>query len=387
MASHKESVKSLRTFAAASLLNDLGGDAVKPFWPMFVTSILGAPVSVLGLLDGMGDLISYGSKFPAGWISDKIRRRKPLIWFGYLFAAFARIGYALAPAISWLFPLKAMERLGKLRDPPRDALLADITPRAKRGHAFGFLTSMDNLGAALGPIFGVLLFALLSYRGMFALAAIPSMIGAVGIILLVHERKPKPYKLGKRNRLGKEFRHLSALSALFSLSWFSLSFMVLHTTIYEGVPVILTPALFFVMSIAATISSAKMGDISDRIGRKKSLIVTYTIYGAVLLGFILVHLSGFSGISGLAVSLALFMVYGVHYGALSAIHPAYVTELVPSQSRAYASGLFQSTIGVSAFIASIIGGLLWDIASPLATFSYALLLVIAAIVAAPAILK
>jgi len=382
-----EQKRTVRTFAFASLLNDLGVDAVKPFWPSFVTSILGAPVSVLGLLDGIGDFIAYGSKFPAGWLSDRIRHRKPLIWLGYLLAGLSRIGYAIAPVVSWLFPLKVMERFGKLRDPPRDALLADITPRKKRGHAFGFLTSMDNLGAALGPVFGILLFALLSYRGMFALAAIPSLVGAAAIVFFVHEHKPKPFRLGRKNRLGKEFRRLTAISGFFALSWFSLSFFVLHATMYEGVPVLLTPALFFVMSIAATFSSAKMGDLSDVIGRKRALIISYTLYSAVLVGFLLVHIIGLSGFLGIVAALALFGLYGAHYGALTALHPAYVTELVPSASRAYASGLFQSSIGVAAFAASVAGGLLWDLFSPAATFGCALMISFAALVVASAVLK
>lgn len=382
-----EQARTVRTFAAASFLNDLGADAIRPFWPAFVTGALGAPAAVLGLLDGLGDLISYGSKFPAGWLSDKIRRRKPLVWLGYLLAGFSRIGYALAPAVSWLFPLKATERLGKLRDPPRDALLADITPKKQRGRAFGLLAAMDNFGAALGPIFGILLFALLSYRGTFAIAAIPSIIGALAIALIVHERRPKPFRLGKKKPLGAAFRHLTLLSALFALSWISLSFMVLHAITREGMPVLLAPLLFFVMSIAATFASSAMGRASDRIGRKPALIISYAIYPLVALGFIVAHMLGLSGAIGTIAALGLFALYGLHYGSMSAVQPAYVTGLVPSASRAYASGLFQSAFGIATFIASIAAGLLWDIISPAATFGYALVVSTIAIAAIATFLK
>lgn len=376
-----EQKRTVRTFALASLLNDLGAYTITPFWPQFVTGVLGAPASLLGLLDGMGDLINYGSKFPAGWLSDKIRKRKPIVWLGYLFASVSRIGYALAPTVSWLFPLKAMERLGKIRDPPRDALLADVTPAAKRGRAFGFLESMDRFGAALGPLLAILLFALLSYRGMFAVAAIPSLIGALAIIIFVRERKPKPLRLGRKSRLGKRFYRLTLLVALFGLGWITISFMVLHAVLYEGLPVLITPALFFVMSIVATFASNVMGRMSDRIGRKTSLMVAYAFYPLVALGFILAQMFGISGLAGIAASFVLFAIYGLHYGATFAVHPTYVTELVPSGSRAYASGLFQSTFGVATFIASIVGGLLWDLISPAATFGYGLIISVIAITA------
>jgi len=383
-AEHK---RTLRTFAFSSMLNDLGAYLITPFWPAFVTMVLGAPVALLGLLDGMGDLINYGSKFPAGWLSDKIRRRKPIIWSGYLFASVSRIGYAIAPAVGWLFPLKAVERLGKIRDPPRDALLADITPRAKRGRAFGFLESMDRFGAALGPLLGILVFALLSYRGTFAIAAIPSLIGALAIIIFVRERKPKLVAIGQRKKLGKKFYRLVAMAALFAFGWISISFMVLHANIYEGVPLVLTPALFFVMSIVATPASNAMGRISDRIGRKHSLMISYALYSIVALGFVAVHLIGLTGTAGLVASFVLFALYGLHYGSTFAVHPTYVTDLVPSGSRAYASGLFQSVFGVATFVASIVAGLLWDIVSPAATFGYGLVISVIAVAAMAVFLK
>lgn len=370
--------RALRAFSVAALFNDLGSDSVRPFWPVFVTSVLGAPVALLGMLDGMGELVSYGSRFPSGWLSDRIRRRKPLVWLGYMLAGFARIGYALSPSASWLFPFKAMDRLGKLRDPPRDALLADVTPQKQRGLAFGFLASMDNIGATLGPILGIVLFAMLGYRGLFAAAAIPSIIGAVGIMWLVHEHRPKPLRIKKR-ALGKRFRTLTLLSAMFALGWVSVSFMVLHATSREGVPLIMSPALFIVMSLLASLASRWMGRVSDRIGRRLALIASYALYPLVAAGFALAHMAELSGTSGIVMSVALFAAYGAHYGSMTAIQPAYVTETVPSASRAYASGLFQSLFGISAFAASIIGGLLWDVISPAAAFGYGFLVSLASL--------
>jgi MFS family permease len=387
MPSTPERKRAFHTFSAAALLNDLGADAIRPFWPAFVTAVLGAPVAVLGLLDGIGEAISYGSRFPAGWLSDKMRRRKPLIWLGYFFAAIARLGYAIAPAVAWLFPLKAVERLGKLRDPPRDALLADVTPRRHRGQAFGTLHAMDRLGAAIGPVLGLVLFAALSYRGLFLVAAVPSLIGAAAVAWLVHEHRPKPLKLNARNMLGHRFKLLTVLSALFALGWISLSFMTLHATVKQGTPLLLAPALFIAMSLAATMSSAFFGKLSDRIGRRKSLLISYAIYPAVALGFLGAEIAGITGAAGIAISTVLFASYGLHFGAMTALQSAFVADIVPSASRAYASGSFQAVFGFSALAASIAAGLLWDIVAPAAAFGYAFIVSAAAVAAMAVFLK
>src|SRR3989338_8038894 len=127
MKARNKDTKAVRSFAAASALNDKGSDMVRPFWPIFVTSVLGAPMAFLGLLDGLGDAISQSIRFPAGYLSDKYRKRKIFIWLGYILAGLSRIGYALSRFALWLIPFKVMDRMGKMRAPPRDAMLSEIT--------------------------------------------------------------------------------------------------------------------------------------------------------------------------------------------------------------------------------------------------------------------
>lgn len=386
MPTKTEMRRDLRIFSAASFLNDFGADAIRPFWPLFVTSVLGAPASVLGLLDGLGEVISYGSRFPSGWLSDRLRRRKPIVWLGYLLAGLSRVGYALSPAVAWLFPFKAMDRLGKMRDPPRDALLADVVPKKEHGRAFGLLTAADNAGATLGPLFGLLLFALLSFRGMFAAAAIPSLVGAAGIYILIKEHRPKPHGIRKA-KLGKEFYRLAAVAGMFALGWISVSFMVLHATNVEGLPAYLAPALFFIMSAFSVAFSAIFGRLSDRLGKKRMLLNSYLLYAIVAAGFFAIHVAGITGVAGIVASFLLFALYGMHYGGISSIQPAFVVDIVPQGSRAYASGLFSAAFGFAAMFASVAAGILWDLATPAAAFGYAAVVSAAATAAAAALLK
>jgi MFS family permease len=383
----KEGAGPLTIFSTASFLNDVSGDGIKAFWPSFVTQFLGAPPGILGLLDGVGEAISYGSRMPAGWLSDKLQRRKPMIWLGYLLAGLARLGYAFAPIVGVLFPLKAMDRLGKLRDPPRDSFVAEAVPEKQRGHAFGVLNAMDSLGATLGPLLGLIAFALFGYRGLFVFAAVPSLLASFIVFRFIKERKPHGVREHYHNHFGTGYWPLVSLSGLFALGWLSTSFMVLVATAPGRLPLALAPFLFVLMSLCSTLSSLFTGTWSDRIGRKPILLLGYSLFTLTCLGFFILQKSGLQGTAGMAAAFTLFMLYGAHYGIMTGVQPAYVADLVKPHSRAFASGVFQAVFGFAAFGASAFAGFTWQIVSPAVTFGMAAAITCAATVLMAVLLK
>ncbi|MFH0837409.1 MAG: MFS transporter [Candidatus Aenigmatarchaeota archaeon] len=371
----KKSNGELKSFSLASALNDIGSDMVRPFWPLFVTSILGAPVAFLGLLDGLGDAISQSVKFPAGYFSDRFKRRKIFIWLGYLLAGLARIGYALSQFFSWLVPFKIMDRMGKMRDPPRDAMLSNITRKKKRGKAFGILTAADNFGAFLGPIIAFFLIMYIGYREIFFLAAIPSLIGAVLIYGFVKEEKflSKVKYRFQLCRLSANYKMLLFSSAVFSLSWFSISFMVLFASKY--LDIVFLPLLFIAMSFFAMIASIPAGRLSDSIGRKPIMLLGYVLFAIVCLGFVF-----FNAAMALIMIFGLFILYGVHYGIVTTIQSPFISDMVPKKTRASAIGLYQTITGLVLLPASVIAGLLWDMVSVESVFMFgAVVSIIAAV--------
>lgn len=185
----KETRKTVRTFALASFLNDLGSDMIYPIWPLFVTAVLGANMAVLGFIDGLGEAIVSISQGASGYISDKTRKRKVFVWLGYLFGSLSRVGYALSTVWQHLILFRILDRTGKIRGAPRDAIIADISIKENRGKNFGLLRAMDHLGAVCGVVICILFFELLGYRNLFLLAAIPSAIGALLIYSLIKEKK------------------------------------------------------------------------------------------------------------------------------------------------------------------------------------------------------
>ena len=126
-------------------MNDFGSDMIYPIWPLFVKTLLGTDMTTLGFIDGLGEAVVSISQAASGYVSDKIRRRKIFVWIGYLFGSASRIGYSLSTAWLHLVPFKIMDRAGKMRGAPRDAIIADESTRENRGRNFGFLRTMDNL--------------------------------------------------------------------------------------------------------------------------------------------------------------------------------------------------------------------------------------------------
>jgi len=163
---NRGSKKKVRIFGIASFLNDMGSDMIYPVWPLFVRS-LGANMSVLGFLDGLGDALVSISQAISGYISDKIQKRKIFVWLGYLMGAISRIGYALSKNWTHLIPFRILDRAGKIRSAPRDAIIADLSTDQDRGENFGFLRTMDNLGAVVGILLCILLVNFLGFKNSF----------------------------------------------------------------------------------------------------------------------------------------------------------------------------------------------------------------------------
>ncbi|MBI4777999.1 MFS transporter [Candidatus Desantisbacteria bacterium] len=370
----KEARKTVRIFAAASFLNDLGSDIIYPIWPLFVTSVLGANMAVLGFIDGLGDAIVSISQAASGYISDKIRKRKIFIWTGYLCGSLSRIGYALSTVWQHLIPFRILDRAGKIRGAPRDAIIADISTQENRGKNFGLLRAMDHLGAVCGILICILFFKILGYRNLFLIAAIPSVISALLILSLIKERKlldVRIYKGLTLKNLDKNFKLFLLLSSFFALGSFSYSFLLIYAKEF-GFQVAFVPVLYLVFTLVASVVSLPFGRLSDKIGRKQVLIVSYILWGLTCLSFIFVH--------GYLAIILTFVLYGLHKGAMEPVQKAYVSELSPIEYRASSLGVFNMIVGLCALPASFIAGILWDKINIFMPFYFSIILTIVSII-------
>lgn len=368
----QESRKTVGIFATASFLHDMGSDIVFSVWPLYVTNVLGANTTILGLIDGMGDAVVSISQAVSGYLSDRIKKRKIFVWMGYLFGGLSRIGYALSPTWHWLIPFRLLDRSGKMRGSPRDAIVSEVSTAQNRGGNFGILRAMDNLGAVVGILISIIFLKIVGYRILFMLAAIPSVVAVLLILFTIHETKPNHIKIYK----GIQFRDINAnlrlfilISALFSLGSFSYSFLLLYAN-RAGFAATSVPILYLLFTALAALFSIPFGKLSDKIGRKSVLYFSFVLWAGVSVFFIFIH--SFASI------IAAFVLYGLHKGALDPVQKTMVSELAPKEFVASTIGAYQMVIGLCSLPASLIAGILWDNIGTSAPFYFSLYLTIIA---------
>lgn len=363
---------TVKIFSIASFLNDLGSDIIYPIWPAFLTQYLKANMSIVGFIDGLGDAIVSISQAFSGYLSDKIQNRKIFIWIGYLFGAISRIGYAISKTYYPVIGFRVLDRAGKIRSAPRDAAIADVSSNETRGKNFGILRSMDNLGAVVGIILCMILFPLLGYQKLFILASIPSVIGALLVLIFYKEEKfqTRVFKGYSLKLFDKNLKLLFFVSSIFALGSFSYSFFLVFAN-KNGFPITSLPVLYLIFTSIASLFSIYFGKLSDRIGRKLVLIIAFFFWIMSL-----VIIISFPVTFGFILS---FIFYGLHKAAFEPVHKTYISELSPVEIRASVLGGFQMIMGLFAFPASFIAGILWDTFNIFAPFILSIGLTLVAI--------
>jgi MFS family permease len=342
-----------------SLLTDLSSEMIYPLLPVFLTTVLGAGPQALGLIEGLAESTASLVKVASGRWSDRARRRKPFVVAGYSLAGAMRPLIGLAAGWPTVLLLRFADRAGKgLRTSPRDALIADATPPAQRGEAFGLQRSLDHAGAVAGPLVAaaLLTFAGVSLRAVFLLAAVPA-VAVVAVLVAWVREAPRGTVGAPRNimgawrELGRSFHVVLAALLVFTLGNSTDAFLLLRLSIC-GVSAAGVALLWSAFHVVKMFSTYACGRASDRLGRRRMVIAGWSIYAAVYFAFALV--GSRTGV------IATFLSYGLYYGLAEPVERAWVADLVPARLRGTAFGLYHGVIGLAALPASLLFGLLWQ---------------------------
>lgn len=360
---------TVKRLGLISFLADVSSEMLYPITPIFLTTVLGASATSLGLIEGLAEAIASLLKTYSGMWSDRIQKRKPFIWLGYLFAALAKP--LTGGALSWVHVLfaRAFDRTGKgLRSAPRDALLADSVPSSLRGSAFGWHRMMDTLGAATGPLLAILFLSFSqNLRWMYFLAFIPGIL-AVIVALGLREEKVPTLPSAPRQKwtsffsLPANFKYYLFAWAVFSITNSSDVFLLLRTQ-QAGIPLTETILMYCLYNLFYALASPYLGGLSDRIGRKKVLLLGLLIFAAVYTGFIFATDRLHFWI--------LFAIYGFYMAATDGVGKAFAIDLLGDDKKATAVGYLGTVTGIATLIASTSAGALWDKFGSAATFTYA----------------
>ena len=356
---------NVRTLGLVSLLADLSSEIAYPLFPIFVTTVLGAPVALLGLIEGIAEATASITKYPFGQAADYTGRRKPFVLTGYTLGALGKLVIALA--FGWPLALagRFTDRLGKgMRTAPRDDLIAANTQPGQQGLAFGLHRTMDTMGAVLGPLVALALVqADVPLRWIFAIAVIPGLLSVVAIVFLVREHREQPQRRAFRLSLPRSsaFRWLLAGSLVFAVGNSSDAFILLKAQ-DVGMSTSAVILLYVLYNVVYSAGSLPLGGLSDRIGQYPLVITGFVIFAAVYAGFAAAG-------SGWALA-GLFAAYGLYIAATEGTSKALIGRAIPTGERASALGLYYTATGLATFAASTVGGLLWSVWGPWATFVY-----------------
>jgi MFS family permease len=359
--------RSTAYLALASFFADVSTELLYPILPVFLTQTLRASGSVVGLVEGVAEATQDIVQGFSGWLSDTLRRRKPIALLGYIIAATAKPLIGLSTAWPGVLGARFMDRFGTgLRSAPRDALVASSVQETNRGKAFGLESAGDNLGAFIGPLLGVFLLATLHVplRTIFYLATIPGLF-AVSMIALVKERHATVTAKSTLDvNIGRfparYWKYLLAI-ALFGVGNSSNSFLILQTRDI-GVSLPTTILIYAAFNLVAAAISYPAGSWSDRFGRRNVLAIAFIIFVMTYLGFAVTR-------NVMAVA-ACFVLYGLYQGIARSVGKALATDLVPSALRASGLGWYSATTGLLGLMASVVAGQLWDRVGHPAVFFY-----------------
>jgi MFS family permease len=363
--------------AAVSFLTDVSSEMIYPLLPVFLTTVLGANASFIGAIEGAAETTAALLKLASGWWSDRMQRRKPLVLAGYAIASAMRPLVALATSASQVLVIRVADRVGKgIRNAPRDALIAESVDPGIRGRAFGFHRAADHAGGVLGPLiaFAVLSWQLAELRTVFWLAAIPGLLSVLVVAIGVRDipraanaTHAAPPDLSQP--LGARFWRVLAVIFVFTLGNSTDAFLLLRAS-QLGVPVALAPILWAALHLVKSAASTPGGALSDRIGRRPTLVMGWMLYAAVYLGFAFADAAWHAWV--------LFAVYGVFFGLTEGSERALIADLVGLERRGTAFGWYNLAIGLGALPASLLFGVVWDRAGPAAAFTMGASLALAA---------
>ena len=344
-----------------SMLMDISSEMVHSLLPLFLVGSLGVSVVVVGLIEGIAESTALITKVFSGALSDWLGRRKGLALLGYAMGAFTKPVFALATGAGMVVAARFVDRIGKgIRGAPRDALVADLTPPASRGAAFGLRQSLDTVGAFVGPLLATALMLLWAndFRAVFWVAVVPGVLAVV--LLAVGIREPprtaarvalNPIRKESLKRLDRRYWRVVAIGAVFTLARFSEAFLVLRAA-ELGVAIAWVPLVMVAMNVVYAASAYPFGKLSDSIGRGRLLA----------LGMVVLIVS--DGVLALASSWALLglgvALWGVHMGMTQGLLAAMVADTAPAELRGTAFGVFNLFSGIAMLVASVVAGVLWQ---------------------------
>ncbi len=361
----KQLPRNIWAVGLTSFFMDISSEMVLNILALFLANVLGVKTNIIGLIEGLAEATASILKLFSGWLSDKLGGRKWLAVLGYSLSAISKPFFYFANSWGLVAGVRWADRVGKgIRTAPRDALVADSVTKESRGLAFGFHRTMDTAGALLGILIAALVVWLAqkntleltknTFQTIVLISLLPALLAVLTLILGAKDVPVKSQRAVPKFTLrgmGKPYLTFLAIVSIFTLGNSSDAFLVLRAQ-NLGISVSGILIMLALFNLIYSLVSAPAGILSDRIGRRRLIIGGWLVYAAIYLGFALAQAAWHIWF--------LYAAYGLYYGLAYGAANAMVADLAPENLRGTAYGTYHAIIGILAFPASFIAGLLWQ---------------------------
>ncbi|MGN6326421.1 MFS transporter [Pseudolysinimonas sp.] len=357
-----------------SMLTDISSESVSAILPLYITSVLGLSTIAYGILDGLYQGVSAFVRLGGGWLSDRNDMPKWVAFTGYGLSMVARVGLLFAGGFAAITAVLTADRLGKgIRTAPRDALITAASPKAQLATAFGVHRTLDNLGAAVGPLLAFVILLLIpnGFSTVFVVSLAFAIIGVAVLGIIVPNRRPRaeaaeavtpadtvsdrpPARpaLRWRELAQPGIRILLAASGILGLLTIGDGFLYLVLQTRDDFAAQWFPLLYVGTNVAFLALAIPLGRVADRFGRVRVFII-----GHVLL--LAAYVSAALPFTGAAATVVTIACLGAYYAATDGVLPALATQFVPASSRGTGIAAAQTVVAIARFVSAAGFGVLW----------------------------
>lgn len=369
--------RNIAAMGFTSLFSDASHEMATAILAQFLIIELHGSAEILGLIEGLADFSSSFVKTYSGWLSDELGNRKPLATLGYALTGTFISLFAFASSFIQVLLYRTAGWIGRgVREPPRDALLAESVDPESYGHAFGFHRMMDTLGAIIGPSIAFILLPLIGFRSVFLLALLPSILAVLIFAFFTKEKAINRRKAHEKRKLLADikglpigFKRLLLAVCIFGIGNFANTFLVLKSTeaLAPSLGVVIASSISALLYVLLNIGSAAFayvfGALADRFSKRNLLVSGYLFFSIYCVGFILLQPTVWT-------YAVLFLLAGVETGAIDAVERSYAAELLGENKRGTGFGVMSTINGIGDFTSSVTAGILWTVFLSSVSFAY-----------------
>ena len=366
-----------------SLFTDLSTEMILGLLPVFIHDQLGASYALVGLIEGSAEAVNDLFRIMTGVITDRIARRKPLVLLGYALSSVAKPMFALTTSWGQALVVRVTDRAGKgARTSPRDALISDSIAKSEAGKAFGVHSSLDQVGAVLGPLTAYFAFPLIGFRGVFWLSFAPAIVSLLILVFFVAETiglKKQTHLFENAGQvLSRQFIFLLIVLGIFSIGAYNFSFILLRASSL-GIPDGQIPLVYVIINASSVVFAFPFGMLADKIGKLPILLMSY-------LAFFVTSIVGIVLVGSWLDAFVIALVFGAYLGMSDTVQRAIIPDFTRSELKGTAYAFYYLLVGVCSFFANSIFGFLWTEVSSAVAFEYTLFTTVAGAIALVAFL-